>query len=313
MIRDSALREVVCADTLGAVSRSYLAPSVSRDLIVLLLYHFIVKSGLEYSHGLLSVLDLGLFVLACYHDARRQVGHTDRGVCGVYALAAVSGCSVNINLNIVRVDLNLNVVDFRKNRNSCSRSVDTAGRLSLRHSLHSVDSGLELESRVCAAAFDHNNSFLDSADSGIADLDNLCLPVAALSVSQIHSEKIVSEESCLFAACAGSDLKDNVLVIVRVLREKKNLELFLSLLHSLFEILGFLFCHLTHFLVILEVNELSGVCEIALHFTVAFISPDYRLYLGHLLHVLLPCLLVCNDSRVSDLLGEFLIFLCNKV
>lgn len=58
MVGYSSLREVVCPDTFGPVSGSYLGTSLCRESIVLFLEHLVIKSGLENSQGLFLILYL---------------------------------------------------------------------------------------------------------------------------------------------------------------------------------------------------------------------------------------------------------------
>lgn len=91
------------------------------------------------------VLDLGLLVLACNYQTCRYVSKSYGGICSVYALAAVSGGSVYVHPYIVWIQVNFNVVDFRKDCDSSCRSVDSSAGLCFRYTLYSVSAALVFE------------------------------------------------------------------------------------------------------------------------------------------------------------------------
>ena len=230
----------------------------------------------------------------------------------IYALSAVSGSSVNIDTHIVRIEIDFHIVYFRQHCDRGSRCMDPAARLGLRHSLHSVRSALVLESGICALSLDEKDCLLDAAKSRIVELDQLCLPAITLRISRIHPQKIRTEQRRFLAACSCSDLKDNVLFIVRVFREKKHLELILLLPDQLFE-LGDL--HLREFahLLIALFKDLFGIGQISLRLFVFLVFLYDRLHLAHFLDVLLPHRLIVDHFRVRNLLSQFIVFFCYKI
>ena len=90
MVRDSALREIIRSYSFASVAGADLAAPFRAYLVVLLLELKIVKSRSQHLESLFLVLDLGFFVLACNYEAGWDMGKSYGGICGVYALAAVS-------------------------------------------------------------------------------------------------------------------------------------------------------------------------------------------------------------------------------
>ena len=242
------------------------------------------------------------------------MGQAHRGVRGVDALAAVAGGAVHVDADIVRIEIDFDVIDFRQDCNGCRRSVDTAGRLGLGDALHTVDAALVLESGVSALALDQDFRFLDAADAGVVHVHDLDLPAFALGVHGVHAQKVRPEESRLITACTRADLEDDVAVIVGVLREQEDLEL-------LFKLLGLLFAfgklHLGEFLHLLVeaglTQDILGILHALQNFLVLLILLDDGLHLAHLLGILLPVRLIRDDRRVRAHQGEFFIFVFNEV
>src|SRR5690348_9785600 len=110
--------------------------------------------------------------------------------------------------------------------------MDAALRLGLRHALHAMPAGLELEARVGALPDDARDHLLVAAELGRALRDDLDLPAAALGVAGIHAEEISGEEPRLVAAGAGADLEERVALVVRVLRDERLLKACLELFHA---------------------------------------------------------------------------------
>ena len=106
----TTLREVVCPDSLGTVSASHLAPALCRDLVVLLLEHQVVQTGLQYLEGFVLILNLGFLILAGYHQSGRNVGQTNRRVRGVDALSAGAAGAKHVDAQVVLVDVDLNLI-----------------------------------------------------------------------------------------------------------------------------------------------------------------------------------------------------------
>ena len=91
-----------------------------------------------------------------------------------------------------------------------------------------MPAGLELEAGVRAEAGDDEAYLLYAAKLRLVDVGDLDLPAAALGIHGVHTEKVRREEHPLFPADAAAYLHDDVLRVVRVLRQKEKLYLALQ-------------------------------------------------------------------------------------
>ena len=105
------------------------------------------------------------------------------------------------------------------------RGVDPAARLGRRDALHAVDAALELEPAVGAVAADLDDRLLDPVDAGLVEAEHLGRVAMATCVAQVHPEDLRREQGGLIAAGAGTDLEDDVALVVRVARQQKHSEL----------------------------------------------------------------------------------------
>ena len=112
------------------------------------------------------------------------------------------------------------------------RGMDAALRLGLRHALHAVAAGLELEARVRALADQARDHLLEAAELGHALRDDLHLPAAALGIARVHAEHVAGKQRGLVAAGAGAHLDEQVAIVVRVARQQRLLQLGLQPLHG---------------------------------------------------------------------------------
>ena len=122
-------------------------------------------------------------------------------------------------------------VGLGQDRDGAGRGVDAALRLGLRHALHAMAAGFELELRVRALPGDARDHLLVAAQLRGALGDQLDLPALALGVARVHAEQVAGEERRLVAAGAGAHLEEQVAVVVRVARQQRLLQLGLELLH----------------------------------------------------------------------------------
>ena len=98
-----------------------------------------------------------------------------------------------------------------------------------RHSLHAVSARLELQLRVGAPADDAHDHFAVATEFALAAGDDFRLPLHALGVAQVHAQKVAREERRFVAARSGADLKEDVPLVVGILRQKKELDFPLGL------------------------------------------------------------------------------------
>ena len=298
MVRHPPLGEIVGADLLRAVPGSDLAaPLLGLRALPFRQLH-IVEFGAEQAKCLLFILQLGFLRLAVDDDSRGNVGQAHGGVCGVYALAAVSGSAHHIDAAVVHVDLYVHILGLRHHRHRRCGGVNPPAGLRLRHPLHPVHAALVLQLGVGSLSVDHADHFLEAADAVLADAHHLHLPVLVLRVVHIHAVKLRRKQSRLVAAGAGADLQDNVLVIVGVLGEKKNLQLLFQILDPLPGIRQFLLGQLPHLLIGLLLQEKQAVLHVLLGLLILLIGVHQRRQIRLLFHQFAETVLILRHRRI---------------
>ena len=115
MVRDAALREIIGANALGAVT------GADQQLALCCLFRclfgdlHVQQTCLQQGHRAGAVLVLGTLVLALDHDPRRQVCEADRRIGFVHVLAAGSRGAIGIDAKVGGRDVDrLDLVRFRQ-------------------------------------------------------------------------------------------------------------------------------------------------------------------------------------------------------
>ena len=168
---------------------------------------------------------LATFVLTFDYKPRGQVRDADGRVCFLHVLAAGAGSAVYVNAQILRIDLDgFYFVGFGHDGNRTGRSVHAALSFCFRHALHAVAAGLEFQSAVCTFTDDSADDFTVAAEIRVALADDFHAPTAAFRVAHVHAQQVARKQCRLFASRAGTDFKESVLIVVRVARQKQNLQ-----------------------------------------------------------------------------------------
>ena len=100
--------------------------------------------------------------------------------------------------------------------------------LGRRHALHAMHAAFILEARIDAVALDQRDHFLQSAHARLRRGEHFHLPLLRLGVAVVHAEDFRHEQRGLVAARPGANFEDHVLLVVRILGQQQNLELFLD-------------------------------------------------------------------------------------
>ncbi len=173
-----------------------------------------------------------------------------------------------------------------------------------RNALHAMHAALVLELGVDLVAADEGDDFLESADARFAAGGDFHLPVLRFGEAGVHAENLGREEGRLVATGARADFEDDVLVVVRILRQEEDAQfLFDAVLLGLE--LGDL--HLGHFaeIGILILEHGTGLGEAVVYLLpLAIFGRDigkFTLRFGDLT-VLIG---VADDGRIGHLLGQF--------
>ena len=116
----------------------------------------------------------------------------------------------------------LDFVGLGQHGHGRGRGVDAALRFGRRHALHAVHAALVLQAREHAVARDEQDGFFDAAGRRVAAGQELDLPAARLRVARVHAQQIGGEQRGFFAARAGADFEQRVLVVVRILGQEQH-------------------------------------------------------------------------------------------
>ena len=232
VVGNAALGIVVGTDTLGTVTAADLGAALAGTLGLLALLFGFVELGAQDLHGAVLVLVLRTLVLALDNNAGGDVGDTDGRLGLVDVLAAGTAGTVGVDLQVGRVDLDVNFFGLGQNGNGRSRSLDAARAVGDGNALDTVAAALVLEAGPCALTFDQEADFLDAAQLGLVDVHDFDGEALAFGIHGIHTVEIGSKQSSFFAAYAAADFDDNVLFVVGVLGKQQDLELFFQFGHT---------------------------------------------------------------------------------
>ena len=97
-------------------------------------------------------------------------------------------------------------------------------RLGRWHTLDAVHPGLVLEPGVGAFAFDHHYRFLDPAHAGLGEVGHGHAPAPHLGVPGVHAQDFGGEQGRLLPAGPGTDLEDDVAMVIGIGRQEQNLD-----------------------------------------------------------------------------------------
>ena len=121
---------------------------------------------------------------------------------------------------------------LRQHRHGAGARVDAPLRLRFRHALHAVHAAFKPETRKSVRAADDKIDLADTAELGLAAVDDLHREALPFGVHGVHAEKIGGEKRALLTADAAADLYDDVFPVVRVLRQQEDLQLLRRAFHA---------------------------------------------------------------------------------
>jgi hypothetical protein len=236
VVGDPVVGVVVGPDLLRALAASDLRAARRRELLLLALALQLEQARTEHAQSLLLVLELRLLVLHCHHQPGREVGDPDCGVRRIDALPAWAGGAVDVHLEVVRVDLDVDLLSLRHDRDRRRGGVDTPLRLGRGHALDTVGAALPLEDRVRALALHRKGGLVVTARLARIRPEHLGAEPAPLRVAGEHAEEVARPDGPFVTARALADLDDDVFHVVRVALDQRELQLFLELAQALFEL-----------------------------------------------------------------------------
>src|SRR5712664_254730 len=226
VVGDPSLRKIISADALGTVPRADQGFARGGFLGLLLAKLPVLDARRQHREGLLLVLVLGAPVLAFHYDAGRQMRDSHGGVGLVDVLAARARGAVGVDSKIRGIQYDVtDCARLGQHRYRASRRVDAALGLSSRDSLNAVAAGFEFEPGVRALPDDAGDDLLVAADVSRGFGYHLHLPTLALRVARIHAEQVTCEERRFVSSGSGTDLEEDVALIVWILRQEELLQL----------------------------------------------------------------------------------------
>ena len=246
MIGDTPLWEIIGADSLAPVPRTYLTPACRCFLGIRLRTIQIIEPALQDLHSLFFIASLAALILALYDKPGWNMRNANCALGLVDVLTARTAGTIGVDPEVVHIDLNIHILGFRKHRNGSRTGLDPALCFRLRHTLHAVYAAFELHAGIDSLSCKAENCFLHSAALGLVYVNKLIFEAMTLRIPLVHSEQHSSEKRSLISAGPCPDLHDNISVIVLILGQKHNLQLPYLLFGFLFKLTKLTFCKLLH-------------------------------------------------------------------
>ena len=106
--------------------------------------------------------------------------------------------------------------------------MDAPARLGDGDALNAMRAALVFQLAVRRRPGHEERDFLKTADLRLIAAENLRPPALPLGIARIHAEEACGKECRLLAADASANLDDDVLIVVRVARQKEDRQLFLK-------------------------------------------------------------------------------------
>src|SRR3954468_8284363 len=134
------------------------------------------------------------------------MGDPHRTVSGVHALASGAGRPEHIDLQVLRLDLDVDFLGLGEHRYSGGGGVNSSLRLGRRYSLHSVDPGFPAQKPVSFIPPYGNDCLFDASQQTITYRDRIPLETMALAEALVHAVEIGSKQGSFITAGARPDL-----------------------------------------------------------------------------------------------------------
>ena len=222
-------------------------------------------------------------------------------------LSTGTGGTEDLHLYIRRIDLDIDVLSLRHHGNGCGGGVDTSAGLGHRHTLYTVHARLILETTVRALSSDDKNHLLHPADAGFIDRHQLRLIATTLRVVDVHAVELCGEKRCLITAGTATDLHDDVLIIVLVLRKQEDLELLDERRLVFLRLRELCLRELDHLRILLGRKHLEGLLLAGHGLEVTLVGRIQRLELTRLPHQPQVFFCIVYDIRLRHEALDFLI------
>src|SRR5262249_47718286 len=150
MVGEAALGEIVCPNTLTTIAAANLGAALLGELGLTLALDEVHEPRAQHFERFRTVFVLRLLVLAGDDNAQplaifRLLGDPHRRIRGIDTLPTWARGTKDINTQISRVDIDLNLFGLWQNGHSHGRGVDASLRFGSRNALHTVGAAFEFE------------------------------------------------------------------------------------------------------------------------------------------------------------------------
>jgi len=162
------------------------------------------------------------------------MGDTHRRFGLVDVLATSPGSAIDIDAQIGRINVNIDVFSLWQHRHGTGRSMDAALGFRFRNPLHPVCATLVLKTRIDSLAADHGDHFLHAAGIGLGTAHYFNPPALAFGITTVHAEQIAGKKGRFVTAGSSANLQNNVLFVVGILGQEQQFESLLHLAAPLF-------------------------------------------------------------------------------
>ena len=159
------------------------------------------------------------------------------GIGRIHVLSARAAGPEDVDAQLGWIDLDFHLIRLRKNGHGNGRGMDPALRFRLRYALDAVDAGFKLEPAEDALSLYEADDLLQSPQSCEMAAQNLHLPLFRLGVLSVHTEKIGGKQGGFFSAGPGTDLQENVFLVVGVFGQEEERQFLFGLQETLLQIL----------------------------------------------------------------------------
>src|SRR5262245_61727034 len=120
MVGEAALRKIVCPNTLATIAATNLGAALLGELSLTLAFEEIHQPRTQHFESFRTVFVLRLLILASDDNAQpfvvfRLVGDTHRRIRSIDTLPTWAGGTKDVNTQVRRVDIDLNLFGLRQN------------------------------------------------------------------------------------------------------------------------------------------------------------------------------------------------------
>ena len=218
-------------------------------------------------------------------------------------LTAGTGSSEIIDAYVFHVQVDFHIFRFGQNGYRRRRCMNTAARLRNRHTLYAMYTRFVFELAVYTVTLNGKDNFLITAQFGSVGTYNTCLPALLLfNVLRIHAEEIAGKNSCFVTAGTATNFHNNILIVIRILRQHENMQFFFQGFLFLHQFGQFFFSHGRQLRIGSVGNDFLVIRNSSGYILILAKRFDNRCQGGMLFRQFLPFILSGNDGRVTNAL-----------